>query len=62
MEIDEELQTGRRYMKMSECGKNSNQNLDLLREIKQIKKKVKNMGGIGGKIFLQKNWDWLQRF
>lgn len=41
MEIDEEWQTGRRYMKMPEEDKDSNQNDALLREIKQIKEGVK---------------------
>jgi len=37
-EIDEEWQTGRKYMKMPEKDQESNQNDTLLREIKQIKK------------------------
>ena len=41
MEIDEEWQTGRRYMKMPKDDKNSNQNDTLLRELKQIKEGVK---------------------
>jgi len=41
MEIDEEWQTGRRYMKMPEEDQESNQNDTLLREIEQIKEGVK---------------------
>jgi len=41
MEIDEEWQTGRRYMKMPEEDQESKQNDTLLREIKQIKEGVK---------------------
>ena len=41
MEIDEEWQTGRRYMKMPEEEKDSNQNDTLLREIKQLKEGVR---------------------
>lgn len=40
MEIDEEWQTRRRYMKMLQEDKNLNQNDNLLREIKQIKEGV----------------------
>jgi transposase-like protein len=41
MEIDEEWQTGRRYMKISEDDKDSQNNDSLLREIKQMKEGVK---------------------
>jgi len=41
MEIDEEWQTGRRYMKIQEDDKDSNQDDALLREIKRIKEGVK---------------------
>jgi putative transposase len=41
MEIDEEWQTGRRYMKMPEEDQNSEKNDTLLREIKQIKQEVR---------------------
>jgi len=41
MEIDEEWQTDRRYMKISEDDKDSNQDDALLREIKQMKEGVK---------------------
>ena len=41
MEIDEEWQTGRRYMKMPEEDQEAKQNDTLLREIKQIKEGVK---------------------
>jgi len=41
MEIDEKWQTGRRYIKITEGGKYSNQNKVLLKEIKQMKKGVK---------------------
>ncbi len=41
MEIDEEWQTGRRYMKISEDNKDSQNNDSLLRKIKQIKEGVK---------------------
>jgi putative transposase len=37
MEIDEEWQNGRRYMKITQDDKDLNQNDALLREIKQIK-------------------------
>ena len=41
MEIDEEWQTGRRYMKITEDDKNLEKNDTLLKEIKQIKKGVR---------------------
>ena len=41
MEIDEEWQTGRRYMKMIKEDQNLEQNDPLLKEIKQIKEEVK---------------------
>ena len=41
MEIDEEWQTGRRYMKILPEDKNSEEDDALLREIKQIKEGVK---------------------
>ncbi len=41
MEIDEEWQTGRRYMKMPEEDQDSEKNDTLLREIKQLKEGVR---------------------
>jgi len=41
MEIDEEWQTGRRYMKMPEDDNKSDQNNTLLREIRELKEGVK---------------------
>lgn len=41
MEIDEEWQTGRSYMKMPQEDQNSEKDNTLLREIKQIKEGVK---------------------
>ena len=46
MEIDEQWETGRRYMKMPEDDKNLNQNNTLLREIKEIKERVKTREGL----------------
>jgi len=46
MEIDEEWQTGRRYMKMLQEDKDFNQNDALLREIKQLKERVKARKGL----------------
>lgn len=41
MEIDEEWQTGRRYMKINKEDQASQENDPLLKEIKQIKEGVK---------------------
>ena len=41
MEIDEEWQTGRRYMKIPQEDQNSEKDDTVLREIKQIKEGVK---------------------
>jgi len=41
MEIDEEWQTGRRYMKMPEEDQDSEKDDTLLREIKQLKEGVR---------------------
>jgi len=41
MEIDEEWQTGRRYMKITKEDQNLEQNDPLLCEIKQMKERVK---------------------
>ena len=41
IEVDEEWQTGRRYMRISEDDQDSDQDDKLLREIKQIKEGVR---------------------
>lgn len=57
MEIDEEWQTGRRYMKITEEDKNQEDDDVLLKEIKQIKEGVKTKEEFDGHLILQKNWD-----
>ena len=59
MEIDEEWQTGRRYMKITEEDKNQEDDDVLLKEIKQMKEGVKTQEEFDGHLILQKNWDWL---
>lgn len=57
MEIDEEWQTGRRYMKITKEDETLEDDETLLREIKKDKRRSQYQGEIGGNLILQKNWD-----